>query len=38
MTMMVAIVKVHLKNGWYTITPTDPATNISQLFSYLPEG
>ena len=37
-TMMVAIVKVHLKNVWYAITPTDPTTNISQLFSYLPEG
>lgn len=33
-TMVVAMVKVHLKNGWHAITPTDPATSIAQLFSF----
>lgn len=33
-TMLVAIFKVHLQNGWHTITPTDPSTSIAQLFSF----
>lgn len=31
-TMIVAMVTVHLKNGWHAITPTDPSTSIAQLF------
>lgn len=34
-TMAVAMLLVHLKNGWHAITPTDPATNIAQLFGGL---
>lgn len=33
-TMVVAIFKVHLQNGWHAITPTDPSTSIAQLFSF----
>lgn len=33
-TMLVAIFKVHLQNGWHAITPTDPSTSIAQLFSF----
>ncbi|MDO4450613.1 MAG: DoxX family protein [Moraxella sp.] len=31
-TMAVAMMTVHLKNGWHAITPTDPSTSIAQLF------
>ncbi|MFB6348940.1 HvfX family Cu-binding RiPP maturation protein [Moraxella marmotae] len=37
-TMLVAIFKVHLKNGWHAITPTNPDTSIAALFSFLPSG
>lgn len=31
-TMANAMLLVHLKNGWYAIAPTNPTTNIAQLF------
>lgn len=34
-SMAVAMLLVHLKNGWHAITPTNPATNIAQLFGGL---
>lgn len=31
-TMAFAMLLVHLKNGWHAIAPTNPTTNIAQLF------
>lgn len=32
-TMIVAMVSVHAKNGWYAITPTNPETSLSSLMN-----
>lgn len=34
-TMIVAAATVHLKNGWFAITPTDPTTSIASFWAKL---
>lgn len=34
-TMIVAATTVHLDNGWFAITPTNPATSSAQVFSWV---
>lgn len=34
-TMFIAATSVHLDNGWYALTPTNPATSSAQVFSWL---
>lgn len=37
-SMVVAMLKVHLVHGWHAITPTDPSTSIAQLFRFSQMG
>ena len=34
-TMIIAATTVHLDNGWYAITPTNPSTSSAQVFSWV---
>lgn len=34
-TMLVAITTVHLENGWFAITPTNPDTSAAQVYNWL---
>ena len=34
-TMFIAATSVHMENGWYAVTPTNPDTSSAQVFSWL---
>lgn len=34
-TMVVAMLTVHIEHGWFSITPTDPDTSSARVFSWL---